>query len=273
MSPARGSLLRSLATGTKYYGYSVSHNGSAIGPIGNGNYRSNGPGIDSKRCTARLIVEPLRGRKCRYLTDVMSREAVKEVRRGHDSPFYLQVDLQGPHGDIKPPEGPQPASRHLGSTARTPLPRPGNFNEADISDKPLLIQNFAGSPMGHGEINGLTREYRSYLASLRSVDDGVGAIVGTLRRTGQLRNTYVVFVSDNGFFLGEHRFSNGKFLPYEASSHVPLAVRGPGVPAHGQSDELTGNIDLTATVLGLARASPGYELEGRRSPRTGVGRT
>lgn len=253
----------SYVIGTKYYGYRVSHNGAATGPVGNGRYRLNGPGIDSKRCSARLIVEPLHGRKCRYLTDVMSRQAVKEIRRKHGSPFYLQVDLQGPHYDVKRPIGPQPATRHLGSADRTPLPHPSGFNEVDISDKPEVIQARTPDRMDKGEIKRLTGAYRTTLESLRSVDDGVGAIIETLRKTHRLKNTYVVFVSDNGEFHGEHRFSSGKFLPYEPATHVPLAIRGPGIPARGRSPEVTANVDLTATALDLAGVSPEYEIDGR----------
>ena len=51
-----------------------------------------------------------------------------------------------------------------------------------------------------------------------------------LEETGQLANTFVVFTSDNGFFLGEHRIPNGKTLAYEPSARVPLLIRGPGIP-------------------------------------------
>ena len=51
-------------------------------------------------------------------------------------------------------------------------------------------------------------------------------MIDALDRTGELDNTYVVFISDNGFFLGEHRLERAKFLPYEPAIHMPLMVRG-----------------------------------------------
>lgn len=248
--------------GTRYYGYEVSHNGTAVGPVGSVNYRSNGPGIDSRRCTARLLVKP-RGLNCNYLNDVMTRQAVKELKRKRDRPFFMLLDYQAPHGDVKAPAGPQPATRHRGTARRTPLARPANFNEADLADKPQQIQSLAGPRMDQGEITCLTRKYRTYLESLRSVDDGIGAIMATLRRTGKLRNTYVVFLSDNGYFLGGHRFSSGKSLPYEASSRVPFAIRGPGIPARGRAAELASTVDLTRTLLDVTGARAGYETDGR----------
>ena len=44
----------------------------------------------------------------------------------------------------------------------------------------------------------------------------------------RLRNTYIIFTSDNGFFYGQHRLVGGKFLAYEPSTHLPLLIRGPG---------------------------------------------
>lgn len=249
--------------GTRYYGYPVSFNGSALSPFGNPNYQSDGPGIDSKRCTAELLVKRRPGQKCNYLTDVMATEAVKEIKRKKKAPLYLQVDFQGPHGDVTAPEGPQPATRHLDSASRTPLPRPKNFNEADISDKPELLQDLAPDGMNRTDVKRLKNSYRKQLESLRAVDDGVGAIIDTLRRTNELNNTYIFFMSDHGYFLGEHRYGVGKFMPYEESATVAMAVRGPGVPAGGRVNEVTGNIDIAPTALALASAAPGYEVDGR----------
>lgn len=250
--------------GTRFYGYKVTDNGVARGPFGNPNYRANGPGLDSSRCTAARLLKPKPGLKCNYLPDRMTQEAVKEIKRNpKSSPFYLQVDYQAPHGDIRPPKGPQPATRHDGSASRTSLPRPGDFNEADFSDKPAVVRSHARKPLGPNQISRLTDTYRRYIESLRSVDDGVGAIIRTLRRTGQLDNTYIFYLSDHGYYLGEHRFDVGKFMPYDASSKVAMAVRGPGVKRGGVSREVTGNVDIAATAVRLAKATPDYELDGR----------
>ena len=47
-------------------------------------------------------------------------------------------------------------------------------------------------------------------------------VVDTLGGLHRLRNTYIIFTSDNGFFYGEHRLTGGKFLAYEPSTHLPL---------------------------------------------------
>jgi arylsulfatase A-like enzyme len=62
---------------------------------------------------------------------------------------------------------------------------------------------------------------------------------------------------------GEHGVPNGKLLPYEPSTRVPLIVRGPGIPAGAVSHELVGNVDLAPTIAGLAEALPGRSFDGR----------
>lgn len=247
--------------GTRFYGYPVTDDGAAVGPFGNPNYTST-KGIDPPGCSANALTNRLRGLECNYLPDVMTEHAVKELRKKKNKPFFLSIDYQAPHGDVRPPEGPQPATRHIDSAARTPIPRPPNFNERDMSDKSPLIQSYARR-LNRREIQHITGSYRRGLESLRSVDEGIGQIIKTLRKTGELDNTYVFFLSDHGYFFGAHRFGLAKFLPYEESARVAMAVRGPGIPRGSDSRELVGNIDVPATILGLAGATPDYEVDGR----------
>lgn len=113
----------------------------------------------------------------------------------------MQIDYQAPHSDVRPPGGPTPATRHDGSAARTSLPRPPNFNEADLSDKPEFLRQAAGGRLSRAEIRQTARYYRRYIESLRGVDDGVGAILKTLKKTGQLKDTYIFVLSDHGLFF------------------------------------------------------------------------
>ncbi|HEY5976508.1 MAG TPA: sulfatase/phosphatase domain-containing protein, partial [Solirubrobacterales bacterium] len=105
--------------------------------------------------------------------------------------------------------------------------------------------------------------YQKMLESLRAVDDGVKQIVDTLGYTGRLRNTYIVFVSDNGFFFGEHRLTGGKFLAYEPATHLPLLIRGPGIKPGTTSGEFAMNVDIAPTILELAGAIPDKSIDGR----------
>jgi arylsulfatase A-like enzyme len=94
------------------------------------------------------------------------------------------------------------------------------------------------------------------------VDDGVERIVRALKRIDQLDDTYIFFISDNGYMLGEHRVPDGKGTPYEEAIHQPFVVRGPGVSRGGTSGELASNVDLAATVAQIAHVQPPYEGDG-----------
>lgn len=253
----------SYVRGTHFYGYRLNINGFTTGLIGNPFYSQDGPGIDSASCGLRQTRAFWPNGNCKYGGDVFTAAAVRQIKRVRSRPFFIQLDYQAPHGDVAGPRGPQPASRNLRIASETGLPRPGNFNEPDYSDKPGLIRAFAPYTMGPNQIGRLTKAYRRYLEGIRSVDDGVGAVLRTLRATGQLRNTYVFLLSDHGIFLGEHRFDWGKFLPYEESSSPFMAVRGPGVSRGAVSREVTGNIDVARTIMRLARVRPDYQLDGR----------
>ena len=83
------------------------------------------------------------------------------------------------------------------------------------------------------------------------------------RAPGELDNTYILFTSDNGFFQGEHRIYKGKYLAYEPSSHVPLLIRGPGIPPGTVSARLVANVDLAPTILDAAGATADRPMDGR----------
>ncbi len=203
-----------------------------------------------------------------YQTDVYRDKAVQAIRSRARSrrPFYLSVAFLAPHSEAaRARRGGPPvrsAPRHRGTFAAEPLPRGASFNEADVSDKPAVLgQRFA--PLRPGQVAGVEASYRSRLESLLAVDEAVAAIVGALRQTGRLDRTLIIFTSDNGFFHGEHRVPNGKYLVYEPSVRVPLIVRGPGIRGGGTSRELVSNVDLAATIARAARARPRRPLDGR----------
>lgn len=187
-------------------------------------------------------------------TDLMGEKAVQFIQ-GHkddDDPFFAYIATNAPHTPAYVPK------RHEGMFSGRPLPRPPSFNEEDISDKPQVVR---GPPLSHAEIKDLGEEYRKRLASLQSVDGMIGELIRTLRDTNELDNTYVVFTSDNGYLMGEHRRTN-KSLAYEESIRVPLVVRGPGVPAQ-RMKHLVLNNDFAPTFAELAGVTPPGFVDGK----------
>ena len=73
-----------------------------------------------------------------------------------------------------------------------------------------------------------------------------------LQASGELGDTFVVFMSDNGYILGEHRIRGGKLAPYEVANRVPLMIRGPGITAGTQIDTAASQVDFAPTVMAMA---------------------
>jgi N-acetylglucosamine-6-sulfatase len=192
-----------------------------------------------------------------YLTDVLSQQAADFLQKtGTDHrPFFLFVATYAPHQPATP------APRHQDAFPDAKAPRPPSYNEADVSDKPAWIQ--ARPLLTPQQQNQMDNLYRKRLQSLLAVQDLVQHILDTLKSTKQLDNTYIIFESDNGFHLGEHRLHAGKLTPYEEDIRVPLYVRGPGIAAGRERKEIVGNIDIGPTVAELAGAQIPDFVDGR----------
>ena len=89
-------------------------------------------------------------------------------------------------------------------------------------------------------------------------------MVGALEDTGRLDNTYVIYTSDNGFHMGQHRLFIGKTTAYEEDIRVPMAIRGPGVPEGvSGSQPMVLNNDLAPTFAAIAGVEPPSFVDGR----------
>jgi arylsulfatase A-like enzyme len=192
-----------------------------------------------------------------YLTDLIARKAADHVRRfaAEGRPFFLYVAPFSPHSPYNP------AARHKSLFEDVPLPRPASFDEEDVSDKPGFIQQLPR--LRADQIDEMLAHHRRRLRCLQSVDDLVETIVNALKEVGQLDNTYVVYASDNGFHLGQHRMMEGKDTAYEEDIRVPLSIRGPGI---GHGERILGMalmIDLGPTFAAWAGVEPPGFVDGR----------
>jgi hypothetical protein len=128
-----------------------------------------------------------------------------------------------------------------------------------------VVQAGAGLPTS-GQKRGRSpwSRFRSdrQLESLVAVDELVVEIWEALDAAGVLDDTLIIFTSDHGYSLGQHRFGPGKLLPYEEIIRAPLLIRGPGFPSGLVSDRPAANIDLAPTILAAAGASPSVAVDG-----------
>ena len=207
-----------------------------------------------------------------YTMDVGGEFAANFVRKsaGSRKPFFLYYSPPGPHAEdtnhlqgLRPgaPEpDPRPPARYRDTFDDVPLPRPPSFNEADVSDKEI---NLNGLPLlTEPQIAEMTENYRGRLGAVRAVDDQIGRIVREVRRAGEMKNTYFIFNSDNGYLQGEHRLRGSKFLPYENSIRVPTLISGPGVKKGQVRTGNAADVDLAPTILDMAGVKPGRTMDG-----------
>jgi N-acetylglucosamine-6-sulfatase len=245
-----------------FYGYTLNNNGVLEGPYGDsGSWETREYGVrDDLGCP----FAPLNGLPCFYETDMLTNIATQELAgTPPEQPFYLQLDYTAPHGDFRKPAGPEPAPRHYDWFKGAPPPhsRSEGFAEGNVSDKPSFIKE--APYLSLSDIHTYRVYWDKQLDALRSIDDGVKQVMDSLGALHRLRNTYVIFTSDNGFFFGEHRLIGGKFLAYEPATHLPFLIRGPHIRAGTESGELVGNIDVAPTVLELAGVTPDKSVDGR----------
>ena len=113
-------------------------------------------------------------------------------------------------------------------------------------------------------------QYRHRLQALQSVDDMVNDTVALLKSLGILDNTFIIYTSDNGFHIGQHRLPQGKRCPYEEDVNVPMIIRGPGIPRGRTADFVTSHTDIAPSIVHWAGASSDIELDGSPIPISGL---
>ncbi|HEX2736575.1 MAG TPA: sulfatase, partial [Acidimicrobiia bacterium] len=181
-----------------------------------------------------------------YLVDVLSQKAGDFIGSApKNKPFFLYVAPYVPHQPATP------APRHANAFPGARAPRPPSFDQVD-STAPAWLRD--RPPLTAPLITTIDNLYRRRLQTMLGVDDMLANVVTSLQKSGQLDNTYIVFSSDNGFHLGEHRLPPGKQTAFEEDIHVPLVVRGPGVPKGKTVDNLAENVDLAPTFAALGHA-------------------
>lgn len=172
-----------------------------------------------------------------------------------DKPFSLFIAPFAPHiGSIgqKAQSRPIPCKRHNQLFQDVKVPRTPNFNPPDVHqrDKGGWLRYLP--KMTNKFINFADYAYRSRLQAIQSIDEIVEDVVAKLDEKGLLNNTYVIYTSDNGYHVGQHRVPAGKSLFFSEDTNLPFVVRGPNVPANVTSKIPGLHLDLAPTFLDIA---------------------
>jgi arylsulfatase A-like enzyme len=160
------------------------------------------------------------------------------------SPFFLWLSFGAPHQyDNGPPLYQRQDADKFRDVA---LPRPPSFDEADVSDKPPWLGD--APRLTSEQVEAMVIEHRARLRSLLTVNRAIRDLTQALAEAGELKNTYMVFTTANGYHLGEHWLEAGKSMPYKEDANFPLIVRGPGMAEDVRRDELVLNTDFAPTA-------------------------
>jgi len=217
-----------------------------------------------------------------HQTTWCSEVAIRFISERRDRPWMISVNPFDPHGPFDAP--PEYLSRY--DPATLPLPR---FRDSDIerqkafaaidqqskvAEDPRVRKKIAPMPNagGHDAIASRANEYdaldvkANYYAMIEQIDDQFARIMQTLRDTGQLENTIVVYMSDHGELLGDHGLILKGCRFFDGLVRVPLILSWPGQFKAGLcSDALVETVDVAPTLmdacgLGVPDAMQGKSL-------------
>jgi len=211
--------------------------------------------------------------KTDYQTDVLAKRATdfiyESVSIQPSSPFFLKVMTMAIHAEKFTDQNCNFSYMDIGLIRSPPryedtakgfdLPKNPSFNEINIKDKPAWLEEFP--PLDEQQEQCLTKFFQKRVESLRAVDDLIGQIANALNDTEQLKKTVLIFTSDNGFLLGDHRIV-GKNVFYEESIRVPLIILLPDYPSEQTINQLVTNNDLAPTIVDLSNISPPMKMDG-----------
>lgn len=207
-----------------------------------------------------------------YYTTVVTDIALDWLRRDKGGrPWMLILGHKAPHSFYTP------EPRYTQVFDHVPVRYPASA--ASLADKPAWIADRRYTWHGiYGPLfewrkkfpddsptaeRDFARMVHAYWATVLSIDDSIGRLRVWLEQAGQLDNTVVVFVGDNGLLEGEHGMVDKRTM-HEGSIRIPLAVRYPGLtPKPRVIDEQVLTIDLAPSLLELAGAPPLGAVHGR----------
>ncbi|MEU4243672.1 sulfatase [Actinoplanes sp. NPDC026619] len=191
-----------------------------------------------------------------YLTDVISAKAQGFITASAkaDKPFLVELATFAPHAPYTPAD--EDKDKFPGLTA----PRTPAFDTLPIEPPTWL----AGKPpLTAAEKRDIDTAFRKRAQSVQAVDRMIGDLRQTLEKAGVADHTVVVFSSDNGYHMGEHRLTPGKQTAFDTDVRVPLVMAGPGIRPGATVTGPAENIDLRPTFADLAGTTAPASVDGR----------
>ena len=217
-----------------------------------------------------------------YITDIMNSLAVEWLEKKHDKPWSLFFAHKAVHPDAEQAAdgtvsfgklgGYIPAERHKDLYKDAIFPKKPNMlsYEEVLKEKPAWKETFRlraeekSLQLLNAIHAGTQEEIRLRARMMAAVDEGVGQILAVLEKKGELDNTCIVFLGDNGYFFGEHGLGPERRFAYEEGIRSPFLVRFPKkIRAGSRFSDLFICQDIAPTLIELAGGTPGPQIQGR----------
>ena len=199
-----------------------------------------------------------------YTTDILTDLAIQWLDKGRDKsrPFFLYLSHKSVHYPFTP------APRNLGRYHGKPIRYPETManTERNYQTQPHWVRerrfsihgidHMQTGPFDNDPVPDLEFLYWRSSENVYGLDENIGRLLNYLDRTGLSRNTVVIYLSDNGFELGEHGFYD-KRDAFEQSIRVPMLVYAPGLVRPGlRISQMILNIDIAPTILDICGVKP-----------------
>jgi len=208
---------------------------------------------------SKVFVQGTPAKAGEHLVEWHTNRAIDFLEKSAKKPFFLWLCYRSPHAPLEEP----PGKKGLYPPKSIELP-----DTMDIDENNAFPNKVKQSPPVNAfkKHNKQTlREARSkYYAMITHLDEYIGKVLDKLDQLELSRKTIVVFVSDNGWALGDHRlFSKGPFF-YDELIRMPLLVRWPGRVQKGvKIDRVVSMVDLAPTILSMAGQTPPVTMQGQ----------
>jgi arylsulfatase A-like enzyme len=179
-----------------------------------------------------------------WVDDVSTDYAVEFIRRSTGTPFAMYLGFKAPHDKRVA------AERHHATYSNVILKKPTNWNV------PAPWAKDAGWDWDNRHADRIT-----YFQALAGMDDNVGRVLDVLDELHLAENTLILYMGDNGYYLGEHGLGD-KRTAYEQSIRIPYLIRFPAAFKPAVRDELVLNLDAAATILDACGLKPTWKQHG-----------
>ena len=197
-----------------------------------------------------------------YMTDILTTHAIKWYKdvKPTDKPFLLYLSFKAVHYPFTP------APRHQGRYKDKPIPYPETMARTEENyysqSKWIKERRFGIHGIDHMETGAFDKDpvpsfdnlYWKFCETIHGLDENIGRLIKAVNSSS--KDTYLFYMGDNGFALGEHGFYD-KRDAFEESIRIPMLAYAPGnIPAGLVVEDMIQNIDIAPTILSLAGKDP-----------------